>query len=137
MKKLILIISLCLVAVLFSGCALGSKSWGSAGSTDAFKITPSDMQSGNYAPTIVAGGGAHAMAFQKAYDAGLDYPTIFTYSRRKSMWGVFSGDTGSANISIVYIAGSKETSEDTIKILNSFAGVVNPPKDQIETTKKE
>jgi len=136
--KFILLLLLCISCIILSGCSIGSKSWASAGSCDAFKITPSDIQSGNYAPSIVVGGGAHAMAFQKAYEPGKDYPTIFTYARRKSLWGMFSGDTSSANVSIVYIAGSKETPQETIKILQSFGPIVYPNNKPVpKTTPKE
>lgn len=116
----------CLVLItVLTGCGLPKKSWGSAGSADAFKFTITEGQTGSLTPELVAGGGAHAMLFQKAYDEGIDYPTMVAYSRRKSMWGLFSGDVGSGNVSFLYIAGSKETPEQTAEILAGVSKIVN------------
>ncbi len=126
MKNLLILFVLILVACLFSGCSIAPKSWGIAASSDAFKITPSNLNSGNPTLEIVAGGGCMAAAFQKGRDPKEKAPTIFSYSRRRSMWGMFSGGLGATNVSIVYIAGTDETPEDTLKILKGFNKIINP-----------
>lgn len=65
------------------------------------------------------------MVFSKPYKTKENVPTIITYSRRESMWGLFSGGVGAGNVSFIYVAGSKETPIDTIAILNAAAKVVN------------
>ena len=120
--KLVMIV---LGLVMLTGCSIAQKSWASAGSCDAFKVVISDAQSGNPVPTIIAGGGAHCMGFQKPFKQDEKVPPIITYSRRKSMWGLFSSDINAGNVSFVYIAGSEEKPEDTYKILLGVAKVVN------------
>lgn len=129
MKKIIMLIICMVLAAILTGCGLPSKSWGTAGSADAFKFTITEGQTGSITPELVAGGGAHAMLFQKPYEgADTAYPTMVAYSRRKSMWGLFSGDVGSGNVSFLYIAGSRETPEQTAKILEGVAKIVNDPR---------
>ena len=120
------VISISLVFLMLNGCSVGRKTWGIAGSADAFKVSISDPESGNYVPEIIAGGGAHAMAFQATYDAGKVYPTAFAFSKRKSLWGLFSSDTSSGNVSVVYIAGSQESPENTVRILKILEKLCNP-----------
>lgn len=122
MKKFLL---LCLLSMTVSGCAISEKSWGTAGSYDAFKFTVTEGQTGSLTPELVAGGGAHVMLFQRSYMQGTEYPAMVGYSRRKSMWGLFSNDIGAGNVSFIYIAGSGEKPEQTAKILEAIAKVVN------------
>jgi len=134
MKKLLLM----LVPMGFlMGCSIAGKSWASAGSFDAFKIKVTETQTGAMTPEIEAGGGSHAMAFQKSYEKDLDYPSMFVYARRKSMWGWLTGDTSAGNVSFVYIAGSKETPEQSIKMLEVIAKIVNDYKAVEEVKKTE
>ena len=121
MKKLLLIIPL---VCLLTGCSIGRKSWGMAMSADAFRVIMGDPRNGGIAPEVNAGGGSWAGAFQTSYDDGRNYPTMISYARRKSMWGCFSS-ADSGNISFIYIAGSNETPEQTVEIINAFAGAVN------------
>lgn len=123
MKKILLL--MVLLSLIASGCALGDKSWASAGSADAFKLTITEGQTGSLTPELMAGGGAHVMLFQRSYMQGAEYPTMVGYSRRKSMWGLFSGDVGSGNVSFSYIAGTGETPDQTAKILEAIAKIVN------------
>ena len=132
MKNILMLVCL-LMVVLLSGCALGDKSWASAGSADAFKLTITEGQTGSLTPELMAGGGAHVMLFQRSYMQGAEYPTMVGYSRRKSMWGLFSGDVGSGNVSFSYIAGTGETPEQTAKILEAISKIVNDDS----VTKKE
>lgn len=127
-----------LTCLLLVGCGLPRKSWGTAGSADAFKFTITESQTGSLTPELVAGGGAHAMLFQKAYSAEEVYPSMFAYSRRKSMWGMFSGNVGAGNVSCVYITGSNETPEQTLKILEKLDSLVNSqPTAEPEEVKRE
>lgn len=123
---IILTAVLLLVMVLMTGCSLGQKSWGMANSCDAFKVVIADPQSSSIAPEIIAGGGVNTMCFQKPFPLEEKVPSMFAYSRRKSMWGMFSGSTWAGNVSAVYISGSAETPEDTIKILEKLSKIVNP-----------
>ena len=116
---------LLILCVLISGCALADKSWGTAGSSDAFKFTITESQTGSVTPELVAGGEAHVMLFQRAQAEGTSYPTMVGYSRRKSMWGWLTGDSGSGNVAFIYIAGTGETPEQTAKILEAISKVVN------------
>ena len=118
------IIILC-VCLLFSGCGIAQKSWGAANSVDAFKIITTDPSTGTIAPTILAGGGVSAMLFSLPYNNNETTSSMFAYSRRKSMWGIFSSDVNAGNVSIVYISGSKETPDDTIRILEKLEKIVN------------
>jgi len=118
------IVIIVLLLFLCSGCSLGRKSWGTATSADAFKVVMADPQSGNAVPELIAGGGSHAMLFQTSYESDKKYPTMFSYARRKSMWGMFSG-SGSGNVTCVYIAGSGESPTETVKILEALSKVIN------------
>ncbi len=124
---------LVLVPFFLAGCSIGRKSWGMATSADAFKVVLADPQSGNAVPEIIAGGGSHSIAFQTAYADGKNYPTMFVFSRRNSLWGIFTSDILGSNVSSVYIAGSDETPEDTVKIINALSKVVNPNNEQQRT----
>lgn len=126
LPRMLLMITAISMICFVSGCTIGKKSWAIANSADAFKISISDPQSGNIVPEIIAGGGANTMIFQLPYEAEKSYPGMFAYSRRKSLWGIFAGDTWSGNASIVYISGSKESPSDTIKILEKIAKIINP-----------
>ena len=122
MKKFLLM----LVPVVFlMGCSIAGKSWGSAGSCDAFKVVVSDVQSGNYVPTVIAGGGSHVMLFNKPYTNNEVVPTSIGYARRQSMWNLFSDDLSTGNVSFLYIAGSQENPADTARILEAIAKIVN------------
>ena len=114
----ILIISMLFLLV---GCtSISKKSWGSAGSTDAFDVKTSyDPKSGSVTPEIVAGGGSHVMMFALPRQQKEQYPTMFGYSSRLSLWGLFGG-TQAGNVSFLYISGSNETPEQTIKILDKI-----------------
>jgi hypothetical protein len=96
-----------------------------ANSADAFKISVSDPQSGNVTPEVIAGGGSNAMCFQLPYKKDTVYPSMISYSRRKSLWGLFAGETSAGNVSFVYISGSNSTPQDTIEILKALKGVLN------------
>lgn len=117
-----------MVAVLVGGCSLGRKSWGMAGSADAFKIVFVDpAASGGVAPELIAGGGCFASVFALPYSPGDNYPTMISFSRRKSMWGVFnSSDSG--NMALVYVAGTKESPADTVAILTALKKVIDNEK---------
>ena len=127
-KTSAMVVMIVLIVLFMSGCALGQKSWASAGSFDAFKIKVTETQTCAITPEIEAGGGSYAMAFQKFYEKDCDYPSMFVYARRKSMWGWLTGDTTAGNVSFVYISGSKETPEESIKMLKGIAKIVNPPE---------
>lgn len=109
------------------GCAsIREKSHGGAASSDAFKITPSNLNSGNPSLEIVAGGGTFAWVFQKAYDAWDKVSTMISFSRRKSLWGLFSGDTSATNVSLVFCAGNDLTFEQQMLLLDKIDNIVNP-----------
>jgi len=125
-----LFIGICLLSVIvLSGCSsIAPKSWGVASSSDAFKAVLFDPAgSASSAPELIAGGGCVSMLFMCPYGKDEIVPVGISYSKRLSMWGMFSGNN-SGNISMLYISGSKETPEQTIKILEAFAKVVNPKK---------
>ena len=115
------------VLFLLVGCttSIKEKSWVSASSVDAFKITVSDVQGAQLAPCIIAGGGSHAIGFQKSYKKGEMASRMLGYSRRKSFWGLFSSDTASGNVSFFYIGEPGEKLEQSVRIINSAARVVN------------
>ncbi len=115
-----------LLPLLLVGCSIGAKSWGTSGSADAFKFTITESQTGSITPELVAGGGAYSMVFQKPYLEGEKFPAMMAFSRRQSMWGWISGNSGSGNISFVYVAGSEEKPEDTALILEKLAELANP-----------
>lgn len=125
MKNILLLLLLSLIA---GGCgSIGDKSWGTAGSSDAFKAQFVETQTGTLMPQLVAGGGCYALLFQRSYMTGAIYPTMVSYSRRKSMWGMFSGSS-TGNVAFVYIAGSGETPEQTTANLEAIANIVNDKK---------
>jgi hypothetical protein len=122
MRDIGIILALLLMLALLSGCSIGKKSWGMAGSADAFKVVMTDAKNQSMSPEIVAGGGCYASLFALPYSSTDNIPTMIAYSKRKSMWGFFdSMDTG--NIAFVYISGSKENPEETIKILNAISKI--------------
>ena len=110
--------------VLITGCSsISKKSWASAGAADAFKITMVDPNSGQPLPSMVAGGGCSVMGFALPIKKDQKYPCLFGYARRRSMWGMFSGSS-TGNVAFFYIAGSHETPEQTVKILEAMAKVL-------------
>lgn len=121
---LILVILSCLLLV---GCSVGRKSWGLSSSADAFKVVMVDPSNGSSAPEIVAGGGCFSAIFAVPYEDKDNMATHIAYSRRRSIWNIFSSASAS-NISIVYISGSKETPDETAKILDAFGRIVNDGK---------
>ena len=120
------ILSLLVVVLVFTSCSsIGKKSWGSVGSSDAFDIKTSyDPKTGSVTPEIVAGGGTHVMLFALPMDKDKQYPTMWGYSSRQSLWGIFGG-TQTGNISMMYVSGSNETPEQTIQILDKIKSIVN------------
>lgn len=121
--KTIFFIFLC---VVITGCSsLEQKSWTIASSADAFKISVADSKNGNFTPEIIAGGGANAAAFQKAYSKDERATPVISYSRRFSLWGIFKRDTHSGNVSFSYIGGSDESPDQTAEILRGVSGIVN------------
>lgn len=129
MKKLFSFIVpvLLLAAVFLTGCnSVASKSWVMSNSADAFKVTVSDpCGSGTPLPQIVAGGGVNTMAFIKPYKKEDTYPTIFSFAKRKSMWGMFSNDIGAGNMVLTFSTGSKMTAEQALQALDKIATIVN------------
>ena len=113
-----------MLILMLAGCSsVATKSWGMASSSDAFRALFIDPAGGKSAPELIAGGGCVSMLFMKPFGEN-KIATGIAYSRRKSMWGMFSG-SNVMNVSIVYISGSDETPEQTIKILKAFSKVVN------------
>jgi len=116
------------VLFLLVGCttSIKEKSWVSASSVDAFKITVSDVQGAQLAPCIIAGGGSHAIGFQKAHKKGETVSRMMGYSRRKSFWSLFSSDKStSGNVSFFYIGEPGETPKQSASIINAASKVVN------------
>lgn len=137
MKKIIALFLPVFLLVLVSGCSsIATKSWGSAGSSDAFRIVTIDPVNGTGSPEITAGGGAHVLLFAKPYKANSKeiVPTMIGYARRISLWSIFAGDTSAGNVTCLYIAGSQETPDQTAKILEAYSKVVNGP-DLVQTIK--
>jgi hypothetical protein len=118
-----------LAALLLTGCSMGRKSWGMATSADAFKVVLADPQSGSTVPELVAGGGCVAAVFAVPMEPGQTMSRHISYSRRRSLWNVFSSASAS-NVGCVYISGSDESAEETAKILEAFGRVVNGEADE-------
>lgn len=133
MKEIMMLICVVTCLVISSGCSIGRKSWGVATSVDAFRVVLADPKNASVVPEVIAGGGSHCMLFQTAYEKDANYPPMFSYSRRKSLWGIFSSDMNSSNVSCLYIAGAGESPSDTVKIINALAKVVNIENTQIKT----
>jgi len=127
--RLVIIAMVLLFAMLFLAGCNSVTSWGTAGSADAFEANSGvSAITGTPTPSVSAGGGTHVMLFTRPFENGLSTPTAIGYSRRKSLWGLFSGETASGNVSFLYIAGSAETPKDTQAILEAIAEVVNAKK---------
>lgn len=133
MKKCIIAIGI-IGMILMQGCS-SDKSWGAAGSADAFDLTVSNPQSGVMTPSLVAGGGCFSVLFIKEYEKDAQYPRAISYSRRRSLWNVFSSASAS-NVSCVYISSSGETPAQTAEILRAFAEIVNDDVQSITNTTK-
>lgn len=127
--QLLRILMLLFIVLLFSSCAsIGTKSWGMSGSADGFDVqTTIDPKSGTASPKLSAGGGAYAMLFALARKTDEIYPTMIAYAKRMSMWDWIAGTTA-GNVSFVYISGSAEKPEDTIKIINALGNALNEKK---------
>lgn len=124
LRILVILFFVGFVAFALCGCSMSQKSWGMAGSADAFDVTGFNPQSGVVSPSVVAGGGCFATVFALPYEDGKQVATHISYARRRSLWNIFSSLSAS-NVSCVYIAGTGETPEQTEKILSAFAKVVN------------
>jgi hypothetical protein len=118
-----------LAALLLTGCSMGRKSWGMATSADAFKVVLADPQNGNAVPELVAGGGCVAAVFAVPMEEGQAMSRHISYSRRRSLWNVFSSASAS-NVGCVYISGSDESPEQTARILEAFGKIVNGESDE-------
>ena len=122
MRSEIIILIGSIVALLLSGCTTTNKSIAAGGSTDAFSITTYDPKTGGTAPEMIAGGGCFAYASTKAYSQWEKATTTIVFSQRTSLWDLFN--SGSTNKVFIYVAGTDEDSEATLKMIEKLKGLL-------------